>query len=270
MSKLYKLGVIGSPIDHSLSPFIHSRFGRQENINLDYRAYKVEDENLEAFVKEFFLSKDAKGLNITLPHKKSVARIIKNLSDEASFIDAVNTINKISNKLHALSTDGEGLIKDMDEKNIKIKNQTILVLGAGAAVESVLFKIIQSKPKSITLINRTEGKSKKLHSKYLPMIDISLELGATNYDLVINGSSAGLTGNFLPPEDAFFNEKTVFYDLNYSLTGTAFCNWADNISDHSYDGMGMLISQAALSFYEWFGVLPSTTSIADELRDLRN
>ncbi len=158
----------------------------------------------------------------------------------------------------------------MDEKNIKIKNQNILVLGAGAAVESVLFKIIQSKPKSITLINRTEEKSKKLHSKYLHMIDISLGLGANNYDLVINGSSAGLTGNFLPPEDTFFNEKTVFYDLNYSLTGTAFCNWADNISDHSYDGMGMLISQAALSFYEWFGVLPSTTSIADELRDLRN
>ena len=158
----------------------------------------------------------------------------------------------------------------MDEKNIRIKNKNILVLGAGAAVESVLFKIIQSKPKSITLINRTEEKSKKLHSKYLPMIDISLELETTNYDLVINGSSAGLTGKFLPPDDASFNEKTVFYDLNYSLTGTAFCNWADNISDHSYDGMGMLISQAALSFHEWFGVMPSTTSIAEELRDLRN
>ena len=81
MSKLYKLGVIGSPIDHSLSPFIHSRFGRQENINIDYRAYKVADEDLHSFIKEFFLSKESRGLNVTLPHKKSAAQIITSLSN---------------------------------------------------------------------------------------------------------------------------------------------------------------------------------------------
>ena len=270
MSKLYKLGVIGSPIDHSLSPFIHSRFGRQENINIDYRAYKVEDEDLHSFIKEFFLSKESRGLNVTLPHKKSAAQIITSLSKEAAFIDAVNTIIKSKDKLHALSTDGEGLIKDLFEKNIQITKKKILIIGAGAAVQSVLFKIIKSNPESITLINRSEDKAKKLCSKYLSMIDISLDLENKKYDLVINGSSAGLTGDFIPPDNSLFDENTIFYDLNYSLTGTAFCNWAEEISKHCYDGMGMLISQAALSFNEWFGVMPSTSSISKEIRDLRN
>ena len=270
MSRLYKLGVIGTPIDHSLSPFIHSRFARQENINIDYRAYRVEEEELNSFIKEFFLTKDSKGLNITLPHKKSSAKIITNLSKEAAFIGAVNTIIKSSDKLHALSTDGEGLIKDLVEKDIQIANKKILIIGAGAAVQSVLFRIIKSNPISITITNRSEDKAKKLCTKYKLMMNISHDLEDKKYDLVINGSSAGLTGDFIPPDDALFDKNTIFYDLNYSLTGTAFCNWAEEISDHHYDGMGMLISQAALSFNEWFGVMPSTTGIIKEIRELRN
>jgi len=172
--------------------------------------------------------------------------------------------------LHAVSTDGEGLIKDLVKKDIQISNKKILIIGAGAAVESVLFKIIKSNPQSITLSNRSEENAKKLRLKYSPMMNISLELQKNKYDLVINGSSAGLTGDFLPPDNSLFNENTIFYDLNYSLTGTAFCNWAEEISSHSHDGMGMLISQAALSFNEWFGVMPSTSSISKEIRDLRN
>ena len=169
MSKLYKLGVIGSPIDHSLSPFIHSRFGRQENINIDYRAYKVADEDLHSFIKEFFLLKDSRGLNVTLPHKKSAAQIITSLSKEAAFIDAVNTIIKSKDKLHALSTDGEGLIKDLFEKNIQLTKKKILIIGAGAAVQSVLFKIIKSNPESITITNRSEDKAKTVSYTHLTL-----------------------------------------------------------------------------------------------------
>ena len=93
MSKIYKLGVIGDPIDHSLSPFIHSRFGRQENISLDYRAYKVSNIDLNSFINEFFSSKFAKGLNITLPHKKNAVAAVDKLSEEASFLEAINSIN---------------------------------------------------------------------------------------------------------------------------------------------------------------------------------
>jgi len=269
MSKLYKLGVIGSPIDHSLSPFIHSRFARQENINIDYRAYKVEVEDLDNFVKDFFLLKESKGLNVTLPHKKSVATLVSNLSDEASFINAANTVYRNEGKLFASSTDGAGLINDLIEKNISLENKRILIIGAGAAVESVLYRIIKAKPKSITISNRTKEKAKRLQDKFSIMMPISTQSSNEEYDLVINGSSAGLTGGFSPPDISDFNDKTFFYDLNYSLTGTEFCNWSEEISSHTHDGMGMLVSQAALSFYEWFGVMPSTGDISKELLELR-
>ena len=138
MSKIYKLGVIGAPIDHSLSPFIHSRFGRQENISLDYRAYKVCNIELKSFIDEFFSSKSAKGLNITLPHKKNAVAAVDKLSEEASFLEAINTINRKANILYGHSTDGDGLIKDLNEKSINIKDKRILIIGAGAAIESVL------------------------------------------------------------------------------------------------------------------------------------
>ena len=268
MSKVYKLGVIGSPIDHSLSPFIHSRFGRQENINLDYRAFKVDSVELNSFISEFFTSKSAKGLNVTLPHKKNAAAFIKNLSTEASYINAINTINNKTNKLYGHTTDGDGLLKDLYKKQIHIKNKKILIIGAGAAIESVLYRIINAKPEAISLINRTEEKALKLQAKYLPMMSISIAADYENYDLVINGSSAGLTGEFKPPQDDLFKNDTVFYDLNYSLTGTSFCNWAENISEYCYDGTGMLLAQAALSFHEWFGVLPETSKIEEELNEL--
>jgi len=95
MSKIFKLGVIGNPIEHSLSPFIHSRFARKEGLNIDYKAYKVEQESFDSFVSEFFLDKYAKGLNVTLPLKNLAATNAKvKISNQAKFINAVNTIIK--------------------------------------------------------------------------------------------------------------------------------------------------------------------------------
>ena len=94
MSKIFKLGVIGNPIEHSLSPFIHSRFARKEGLNLDYKAYRVEQGDFNDFISEFFSDKYAKGLNVTLPLKNLAATNIKgNISNEAKFINAVNTIS---------------------------------------------------------------------------------------------------------------------------------------------------------------------------------
>ena len=149
MSKKFKLGVIGNPIEHSLLPFIHSRFARQENINLDYQAYKVDEDDFHSFINEFFADSLAKGLNVTMPFKKSAAQIEGGISDEAKQIDAVNTISQINNKLFLDSTDGIGFIEDLQEKEINLKNKNVLLLGAGAAIESILYRIILEKPSSI-------------------------------------------------------------------------------------------------------------------------
>ena len=270
MSKKFKLGVIGNPIEHSLSPFIHSRFARQEKINLDYKAHKVDLEKFNSFVSDFFSDPLAKGLNITLPFKSEAASLDGNISSEAKQINAVNTIS-IKNRKYVLdSTDGTGFIEDLQSKKRSLKNKNVLLIGAGAAIESILYRIIFEKPRSISIKNRTIEKAIYLKDKYSNYGSINLMANFDKpYDVIINGSSAGLTGNFLNPGELNLSEKPYFYDLNYSLDETPFCNWALEYSENVYDGTGMLVNQAAQSFKKWFGVLPSVFEVIIELQDLK-
>ena len=271
MSKVFKLGVVGNPIEHSLSPFIHSRFARNENISISYEAFKIDENNFNSFIKEFFSYKDSLGLNITLPFKKSAAQLEGKISEEAKLISAVNTIKKESRSLYLDSTDGAGFIDDLKSKGVAIKNKKIMIIGAGAASESILYKIIEEKPEQITINNRTEDKAVSLVKKYKLLFS---EIGvATSHqndaspDLIINGSSAGLTGQFSAPNLATHKDQ-VFYDLNYSLESTPFCEWAKAISPNVYDGIGMLVNQAAYSFNNWFGVKPNTEKVLSDLKSL--
>ena len=270
MNKKYKLGVVGQPIEHSLSPFIHSRFSRNENINIEYLPYKVDEHDFENFIKDFFSDRDAKGLNITLPYKKNAASLEGNISSEAKYINAVNTINNKDNELFLFSTDGAGFINDVDNKGFSLEGKKILIIGAGAAIESIMYRVAKSSPKEISIINRTEEKADRLIRKFSNMTTIKSDLNnKAIYDLVINGSSAGLTGDFEPMENLSANSKTYFYDLNYSLTETPFCKWAKNISDNVFDGTGMLVYQAAYSFEKWFNVFPETDKVIKDLEGLR-
>tara|TARA_Y100001935_G_scaffold206735_1_gene175895 strand:+ start:772 stop:1611 length:840 start_codon:yes stop_codon:yes gene_type:complete len=270
MSKKFKLGVVGDPIEHSLSPFIHSRFSRNENVNINYLAYKVDKDDFDIFIKEFFQDKEARGLNITLPHKKRAASLEGKISQEARYINAVNTLVNVNDKLHLFSTDGAGFIKDMENKRFNLKNKNILIIGAGAAVESILYGVASAKPMNITIINRTIEKAERLIRKFGNITEIKSEVAKDKpFDLVINGSSAGLTGDFFPEENLPITVKTYFYDLNYSLTETPFCKWANEKSDNVYDGMGMLVYQAAYSFEKWFNIFPNTDRVINDLEAMR-
>tara|TARA_Y200000002_G_scaffold80526_1_gene63478 strand:+ start:2543 stop:3358 length:816 start_codon:yes stop_codon:yes gene_type:complete len=270
MTKKYKLGVIGSPIEHSLSPFIQSRFARQENIYIDYRPFKVEPDDFEYFVKDFFADSSSKGLNVTLPLKSLAYNLKGTLSKEASQIQAVNTINKKDRKIYLDSTDGIGFVEDLNRKKILLENKNVLIIGAGAAVESILFNIIQKKPKTIFLMNRTKSKAAKLIKKYDKSFGLNIFDDHENlFDVIINGSSAGLTGEFKPPKLKVSN-KPSFYDLNYSLTSTPFCQWAKEKSEFVFDGTGMLVNQAAYSFKIWFGVMPSIDKVLNDMNNLKN
>ena len=141
MPKINKLGVIGSPIDHSLSPFIHSRFARQANLNIDYRPYKVESDEIDMFLKDFFADKNAIGLNVTLPLKKEAFNRCDSTSEEVSFIEASNTLIKKNRSLHGETTDSSGFISDLKDKNIELSSKKVLIIGAGDATESILWGI---------------------------------------------------------------------------------------------------------------------------------
>jgi shikimate dehydrogenase len=270
MSKIFKLGVIGNPIEHSLSPFIHSRFARYENISLDYIAYKVEEDNFNEFINDFFANSLSKGLNVTLPFKKHAAEISGSLSEEAKFIKAVNTIIRHENRFLLDSTDGKGFMEDLKSNKIDITGKNILIYGAGGAVESILYRIILDKPKSICIINRTQQKALRLVKQYQSNFQIESSIKIeVNYDVVINGSSAGLTGAFNPPGKIKTNNKTCFYDLNYSLDKTPFCKWASDYSSNVFDGIGMLVNQAAYSFQLWFDVFPETGKVLNDINSLK-
>ena len=270
MSKVFKLGVVGNPIEHSLSPFIHSRFSRQTNINIEYLPFKVSNEDFSGFVEDFFKDNSAKGLNITLPHKKEASLLEGTISKEANFINAVNTIVRDNKRIFLYSTDGEGFLDDIRNKGFNVKDKRVLISGAGAAAESILYKVAQSRTKNITLFNRTEEKAIELSKKYghFACID-TIVSKSKKYDLIINSSSAGLTGEFKPIQNAKLSKNTIFYDLNYSLADTPFCKWAKAHSNHVHDGVGMLVFQAAHSYKMWFGILPDTESVLKDIKEMK-
>lgn len=281
--KSYKLGVIGNPIEHSLSPKIHSIFAKQVNIQIDYQAYKVNENDLEPFIKDFFKS-GGDGLNITVPHKINCLNVADEHSPSVKLIGAANTLssNKISNKIYAHTTDGAGFVADVIKKSIPIFNTNVLILGAGGAAQSIIPMIHEKDPASIVVDNRTQEKIQTVLDRYNLLKSVEPSKGvqltdlknfskhrslADNINLVINTTSAGFEGPFSWNEDIFTTRDTIFYDLSYSKTDslTPFLKWASHYSDQCHNGIGMLINQAALSFELWTGIKPNTDISENEI-----
>ena len=281
--KSYKLGVIGNPIEHSLSPKIHSIFAKQVNIQIDYQAYKVNENDLEPFITDFFKS-GGDGLNITVPHKINCLNVADEYSPSVKLIGAANTLssNKITNKIYAHTTDGAGFVADVIKKSIPIFNTNILILGAGGAAQSIIPMIHEKDPASIVVDNRTQEKIQTVLDRYNLLKSVEPSKGvqltdlknfskhrslADNINLVINTTSAGFEGPFCWNEDIFTSRDTIFYDLSYSKTDslTPFLKWASHYSDQCHNGIGMLINQAALSFELWTGIKPNTDISENEI-----
>ena len=281
--KSYKLGVIGNPIEHSLSPTIHSIFAKQVNIQIDYQAYKVNENDLEPFITDFFKS-GGDGLNITVPHKINCLNVADEYSPSVKLIGAANTLssNKISNKIYAHTTDGAGFVADVIKKSIPIFNTNVLILGAGGAAQSIIPMIHEKDPASIVVDNRTQEKIQTVLDRYNLLKSVEPSKGvqltdlknfskhrslADNINLVINTTSAGFEGPFSWNEDIFTTRDTIFYDLSYSKTDslTPFLKWASHYSDQCHNGIGMLINQAALSFELWTGIKPNTDISENEI-----
>ena len=260
----YKLGVIGDPIRHSLSPKIHNIFSKQTNIDIDYQAYHVLEDNLDKFLKDFF-SEGGDGLNITLPHKVNCLRSVNSNSSLVNLIGAANTLHSDSTGLIlAESTDGIGLIKDLKNK-CSISSKNILILGAGGSALSIIPALDSCKPRNIILDNRSKDKLEMVIGRFLNSKEIySKILNLENFnepiDLVINATSIGFSGSFSWSKDLKISNETILYDLSYSKnnTNTPFLEWGSQHTDKYFDGFGMLIQQAAASFELWTGVAPET------------
>ena len=277
-NKIKKFAVLGHPITHSLSPQIHSLFAKEFSIDLEYEKFDSNQDNFVDNIKRLE-GEGYAGLNITLPLKNNAFQICDEVSERASLCKSVNTIIFSNNKILGDSTDGRGLVSDLKNKNINIKDKNILLVGAGGAANGVIYDLVQGKPKKILLTNRTFIKAikmkdywKKFSDKHRVIIE-SIELKYShkiNIDLIINATSASITSNNSPITAATFNFLNIegaCYDMMYG-TETPFMRCASKKTDSVYNGLGMLIEQAAVSFHIWHQVKPTTRKVGELLKSL--
>ncbi|RLA08779.1 MAG: shikimate dehydrogenase [Gammaproteobacteria bacterium] len=252
-----KFAVIGNPIKHSLSPIIHQNFAKQFKIKLEYQKILATDDNFKKIVTDFFKNGGV-GLNITVPFKFIAFNLCDILSDRANMAGSVNTLYlDKNNKICGDNTDGAGLVNDLEQNlNYKIKNKKILIYGAGGATAGIIYPILQNLPKNIDITNRTIKKAYDMAERFNKFGNIQAisidKLNNNCYDLIINATSTGLSGETLPLTSGIIHNTTLCYDLAYSKKPTNFMLWADkNGANKTTDGKGMLKEQAAISFYIW-------------------
>lgn len=269
---LDRYGVMGYPVSHSKSPIIHKLFADQTGQAMVYELFKVKPENLDTAVRSFQRN-GGRGLNITVPHKTRVVRLVDELSEAASIAGAVNTLVIDQDRIVGHNTDGIGLVRDLVTNwDQPIEGQRILVLGAGGATQGILGPLLELSPEQIVVANRTLEKAKALanHFGSLGNVDAMRFNSLRNerpFDLVINATSAGVKGETAPfPPSAIERRKTACYDLAYALSTTPFVAWATQMdAGRVRSGWGMLIEQAGESFRLWRGVKPDTRAVLKQL-----
>jgi len=262
-----RYGVIGHPIAHSRSPVIHQQFAKQTKQELTYEAFDIAPEELAQELNALIES-GVKGLNVTVPHKHAVAKLVGELTERARLAGAVNTITiNRDGGMQGDNTDGVGLIRDLTENlGIELANKRLLILGAGGATRGIVPALLAAKPAKLRIANRTVEKAKELAVQFSDLGKISAcrfeELGGQQFDLIINATSAGLSGDVPPFPESIIDAAVACYDLSYSMTDTPFCAWArEQGAVEVHQGWGMLVEQAAESFLIWRGVRPDTVPV---------
>jgi len=266
----FNYAVFGNPINHSKSPKIHSLFSKQTGISHIYQSVNVPLNHFCSFLRDFF-NQYGQGANITAPFKQEAYFFCDELTERAKIAQSVNTLKKIdNNKILGDNTDGIGLLSDLIRLNFIKKKSSILILGAGGAVKGILFPLL-SFGCSIFILNRTLSNAQKLVLQFEQYGKINIFSKSTSkvkhFDLIINATSKFFIekNNFIPV--SLITSKTCFYDLNYHRDNTIFMNWCLKIGAHFFsNGIGMLVFQAAHSFFLWYNILPKTDDIINMLK----
>lgn len=262
-----RYGVMGYPVSQSRSPMIHRLFAKQTGQDMQYELLQVSPDKLEQAVRQFQRT-GGKGLNMTVPHKSEVTRLVDQLSERASTAGAVNTLTFREGEILGDNTDGFGLLRDLVVNlELALEGTRILVLGAGGATRGIIGPLLEMQPTSLLIANRTLGKAQALaehFSRSGPVTACRFNAVPVqdDYDLVINATSAGVHGQTPPYPGAAISEQTICYDLSYGLKPTPFSAWArEQGAAQSLMGWGMLVEQAAESFRVWRDVRPDTAEI---------
>jgi shikimate dehydrogenase len=259
-----RYGLVGHPVEHSRSPLIHTVFARQTKQDLSYELIDCEPKGFETAVRGFGAA-GGKGLNVTVPHKEAAFALCDEKSDAALAAGAVNTISIDGGKLRGDNTDGTGFIRDVTvNQRYPLADLRVIVLGAGGAARGIIGPLLKERPAELVVANRSQERADQVVAQF----DGGTTLRAcafaeldklTPFDLLVNATSAGLKGETPPFPPSLVGEKSFCYDLVYSSSDTPFVTWGKSHgARRAVQGWGMLVEQAAESFYIWRGVRPDT------------
>lgn len=266
---LARYGVVGNPVAHSKSPEIHQMFARQTHAALTYERLEAPLDGFEDFALGL---RDAGylGLNVTIPFKIDAAKMADDLTPRARLASAVNTLKFDGDDILGDNTDGIGFVRDITGRlKFNVEGSAILILGAGGGVRGLIGSLLDAKPKWIAVANRTHGRAQELADEFGVEAIHFDEVPAEHFDLVINGSASSLSQEAPPIDPETFDDCALAYDLVYARQPTPFMELAKRGGARVVDdGLGMLIEQAAESFFVWRGVRPDTGPVYKELRRL--
>ena len=268
-------GVVGNPVAHSISPQIHAEFARQTAQDLDYVRLLAPLDGFRATVTKF---RDAggKGVNVTLPFKLEAWNFVQAHAGHALDAGAVNTIDFRNGATVGYNTDGIGLIRDLEQNlGLAVADKRVLLMGAGGAAQGVLCPLLEHAPALLVVVNRTVAKAEQLVRRacerkgplrILEWCSYS-KLAEERFDLVINATSASLAGELPPLPASLFAPYSMAYDMMYGKDPTPFLEFARRHgAARVSDGLGMLVEQAAESFFIWRNVRPQTAPVIALLR----
>ncbi len=267
-----RYGVMGNPIEHSKSPRIHRLFAAQTGRSIVYDAILVAPGRFADAVNDF-IQHAGKGLNVTVPFKQDAWRIARRLSERAQRAGAVNTLTLAADgALTGDNTDGTGLVRDLTGNlGQTLAAKQVLVLGAGGAARGILAPLLEQHPARLVIANRTVERAQELAVQFADLGDLQgcgfADLAGKRFDIVINATAAGLQAQVPELPDGIMDADSCCYDLMYASEPTAFVRYAQQLGVRSaFDGLGMLVEQAAESFLVWHGIRPDTEPVIKALR----
>lgn len=270
-----RYAVIGHPVEHSQSPFIHAEFARETGQHLTYERLLAPLDAFAATVRTFVES-GARGANVTVPFKLEAHALAERLTERAQAAGAVNTLVFDAQGITGDNTDGVGLVRDIEGPlGVSLKGRRVLLLGAGGASRGAMLPLIEAQPAALFVANRTPARADELVARFttaarrhgVALAGGGWEATPVAFDVVINATAGSLQGDVPPLPAGVYAAGSLAYDMMYGAQPTVFMTHALSAgAAHAADGLGMLVEQAAEAFAVWRGVRPSTEAVRAALR----
>ena len=266
--------VMGNPVEHSRSPWIHSRFAALTGQNLQYTRQLVPLDGFAQAVRAFAQA-GGRGCNVTVPFKLEAAQCATTRSERVQLAAAANTLVFQDGAIHADNTDGLGLVADIQRNaGVPLAGCDVLLVGAGGAAAGVLGPLLHEAPRSVAVVNRTAARAQALVQAHTPLamlqktelLALDMQALERDFDIIINATASSLAGAEVPVPAHVLRPGSLAYDMMYGAAAQPFLDWAARHGAQPRDGLGMLVEQAAEAFALWRGVRPPSAQVLAELR----